>query len=197
MKLWTKVQKRITLFSGGIALLAALAVGSTMAYLQATSSKTNQFVAPVANIKIIENASSFQFDSNLSTVKEVSVQNASNLPVYIRVKLVPIWRNQNGEGAGIPVTGLKYGYGENGDKDKPQNPWFYNDKDGCYYYKNPVKPNEFTSYLIRRISIDSKANQPDYNLEVQVIADSIQAVGKDQNGNSPAQAAWGFDPAKT
>ncbi len=201
MKLKMKAQKKIILFSSALVLVALVAVGSTMAYLQSSTPRTaNNFVAPVADIQINENSSSFQFDSNLTTIKKVRIQNVKNtnqsVPVYIRVKLVPIWRHAStGEGTGIPVTGLTYGYGTDGANSNPISPWVYHQADGYYYYKTPVAPDNYTNYLIGKVTVTQAANQPDCDLEVQVIADSIQADGKMANGDSAAKNAWGVDPA--
>jgi len=200
MKLKMKAQKKIILFSSALVLVALVAVGSTMAYLQSSTPRaTNNFVAPVADIQINENSSSFQFDQNLTTIKKVRIQNVKNtnqsIPVYIRVKLIPIWRHAGtGEGTGISVAGLTYGYGENGASGTPLTPWVYRQADGYYYYKTPVKPDSFTDYLIGKVTVTPAANQPDCDLEVQVIADSIQADGM-ANGHSAAKNAWGVDPA--
>lgn len=198
MKLKIKAQKKIILFSSALVIVALVAVGSSMAYLQSsTPPQTNNFVAPVADIQINENSSSFQFDSNLTTIKQVRVENVQHdnqsIPVYIRVRLVPIWRQAGtGEGTGIPVTGLTYGYGS-GASSTPIAPWVYHEADGYYYYKSPVAPGSFTDYLIGKVTVT--ANQPNCDLEVQVIADSIQADGKTASGDSAAKAAWGVDPS--
>jgi hypothetical protein len=200
MKLKMKAQKKIILFSSALVLVALVAVGSTMAYLQSSTPKaTNNFVVPVADIQINENSSSFQFDQNLTTIKQVRIQNVKHdnqsIPVYIRVKLVPIWRHAGtGEGTGIPVTGLTYGYGVSGTSSVPITPWVYHQADGYYYYKTPVAPENFTDYLIGKVTVAQPANQPGCDLEVQVIADSIQADGKMANGDSAAKNAWGVDP---
>ncbi len=200
MKLKMKVRKKIILLSSAIVLVALVAVGSTTAYLQSGTPKTtNNFVAPVADIQIIENSSSFQFDTNLTAIKQVRIQNVKHdnqsIPVYIRVKLVPIWRHAGtGEGTGVPVTGLTYGYGADGTGSAPITPWVYHQADDYYYYKTPVAPDQFTEYLIGKVSVTQAANQPDSSLEVQVIADSIQADGKTATGDSAAKSTWGVDP---
>ena len=53
--------------------------------------------------------------------------------------------------------------------------WFV--KDGIYYYKTPVAPNDKTSNLLNGNPIKQPEGAPDgYHLEVTVLAESIQAA---------------------
>ena len=53
--------------------------------------------------------------------------------------------------------------------------WFV--KDGIYYYKMPVAPNDQTSNLLNGNPIEQPEGAPEgYHLEVTVLAESIQAA---------------------
>lgn len=65
--------------------------------------------------------------------------------------------------------------------------------DGFYYYTSPVTSGGETSVLISSCKQMTNANVPDgYFLSVDVIAQTIQAVGSTDDGDIPAyEDAWG------
>ena len=159
--------KRIFNGSGGrkaalilsLCLIFALAVGTTVALLKAnTDPVTNTFTAAKSEIKIEE-----KFDGNQKT--SITVMNKGTATSYVRVKLVCNWvdkdKNVSATPAPAPVI-------TNSD-------WFV--KDGIYYYKTPVAPNDQTSNLLDGNSIKQPEGAPDgCHLEVTVLAESIQAA---------------------
>ena len=171
--------KRIFNGSGGrkaalilsLCLIFALAVGTTVALLVAnTNAVTNTFTAAKSDIKIDEDVTGGQ-------KKSIAVINTGTAVSYVRVKLVCNWvdkdKNVSATPAPAPVI-------TNSD-------WFV--KDGIYYYKMPVAPNDQTSNLLNGNPIEQPEGAPEgYHLEVTVLAESIQAA--------PSKAvtdSWGVD----
>lgn len=159
--------KRIFNGSGGrkaalilsLCLIFALAVGTTVALLVAhTNAVTNTFTAAESKITIEEKT-----DDGIKS--EIYVKNEGTATSYVRVKLVCNWvdkdKNVSATPAPAPVI-------TNSD-------WFV--KDGIYYYKMPVAPNDQTSNLLDGNPIKQPKDAPDgYHLEVTVLAESIQAA---------------------
>lgn len=159
--------KRIFNGSGGrkaalilsLCLIFALAVGTTVALLVAhTNAVTNTFTAAESKITIDENVENGEKSS-------IQVKNIGTATSYVRVKLVCNWvdkdKNVSATPAPAPVI-------TNSD-------WFV--KDGIYYYKMPVAPNDQTSNLLNGNPIEQPEGAPEgYHLEVTVLAESIQAA---------------------
>lgn len=163
-------------------VLAVVAVSGTTAYMMAkTNSKTNVLTKGSANIEISEPGDgNYTLDQNNRIAKEVYVTNDKQttpnaIPVYVRVRLVPIVRDANGNGTGDPVT-VEYpdlnftNWEQHGD---------------YYYYKGALQPGDTTKALIK--SAEIKGGIPSgKKVEIQVIADSIQTVG------GASKEAWGL-----
>ena len=159
--------KRIFNGSGGrkaalilsLCLIFALAVGTTVALLVAhTNAVTNTFTAAKSGTHIEEVTKDGEKSS-------IIVQNTGTATSYVRVKLVCNWvdkdKNVSATPAPAPVI-------TNSD-------WFV--KDGIYYYKMPVAPNDQTSNLLNGNPIEQPEGAPEgYHLEVTVLAESIQAA---------------------
>ena len=159
--------KRIFNGSGGrkaalilsLCLIFALAVGTTVALLVAhTNAVTNTFTAAKSGTHIEEVTKDGEKSS-------IIVQNTGTATSYVRVKLVCNWvdkdKNVSATPAPAPVI-------TNSD-------WFV--KDGIYYYKMPVAPNDQTSNLLNGNPIEQPECAPEgYHLEVTVLAESIQAA---------------------
>ena len=168
--------KRIFNGSGGrkaalilsLCLIFALAVGTTLAYLKAnTSPVTNTFTAAKSDIKIDENVENGEKSS-------IQVENIGTATSYVRVKLVCNWVDKDGNVSATPVPAPTI---TNSD-------WFV--KDGIYYYKMPVAPNDQTSNLLDGNPIEQPEGAPDgYHLEVTVLAESIQAAP-----STAVEGAW-------
>lgn len=132
-----------------------------------------------------------QFNQNVK--QNVSIKNTSNISAYIRVKLIPIWRNTDGTGTGIPVAAPTFssgdasysvtwasGYNSN---------WFY--KNGYFYCKQPIAAGANTPNLVGSFAPAAGLGQPyaGKQLELQVICSAIQAGGTD------AVNVWGVTRA--
>lgn len=159
--------KRIFNGSGGrkaalilsLCLIFALAVGTTVALLVAhTNAVTNTFTAAKSGTHIEEVTKD-------GVKSSIIVQNTGTATSYVRVKLVCNWVDKDKNVSATPAPAPKI----------TNNDWF--EKDGIYYYKMPVAPNDQTSNLLNGNPIEQPEGAPDgYHLEVTVLAESIQAA---------------------
>lgn len=177
-----KKRKRISGKTGvlfaSLALIVAVAVGATVAYLiDDTSSVENTFQPAKVSCEIKET-----FNGNVKS--DVYIQNTSNIDAFIRAEIIVNWVNKDGEivpapaGYSYEVT-LGSGWASSGD---------------YYYYTQKIAPDGNTTDLIESIApvypdgitIDTA----EYFLQVDILADAIQAEPV-----SVVQAQWGYTPA--
>lgn len=127
----------------------------------------------------VENSIDENFNGTEKT--NVKIQNTGNLNSYIRVSLVPIWRDSDGNPAALKTDGT-YQITLNMDG------WFKGD-DGFYYCKTETEPQKFTPVLIKTCTVKDGLGK-EYNdkiFDFQILAQSIQS--------SPKQAviqSWGI-----
>lgn len=157
------MKRFIKLFIGTIMILL-VAFGTTkitIAWLSAeTTEIKNTFATGKAASEIIE-----EFDGRTKT--DVSIQNTGNIDAYIRVALIPAWKDAEGNNTGTPV-GTEY--------TKPQAPtgWFL--YGGFYYHMAAVPPGEKTNILINEFTMPTKEG---LFFELQILASAIQAEPKE------------------
>ena len=162
-----------------LALATAVTVGGTLAWLSAhTNSVTNTFTMGDVDPQVSENLTN-------DTKSNITVTNNGSVEAYVRVALVFSWREGATPGsydygdstkqpggdivAGTPVEGTDYTFIPGSDK------WVLG-SDGYYYYTEPVGPGKTTDGSLCTIKVlpDSEKAK-EYNLDVQVLADSIQS----------------------
>lgn len=180
MKNFVRTHKRAVLLSLAALLIIAASIGGTLAWLTSKPSGiVNTFTPGEVPNEVVE-----EFDDGVTTKSNVRVKNTGNVDAYIRVALVPIWRNADGTGAGYPAAAVNPDdYGMDSD-------WF---KQGSYYYySKSVAPNKVTALLLTSFTAPATpTNEPEGTYyELQVLAQSIQADGTDTGGISPAELAW-------
>lgn len=191
-----KMRKKPLLIFLAVLVVALSAAYGTQAFMAAeTGGENNIFHPGVADIEVSEpNGSSYAIDGNSYAVdgnstiaKKVAITNVEHdghaIPVYVRVKLVPVLRDANGDGTGEPVN-VTYPLANPGS-------WTELQSDGYYYYKGILQPGVTTPDLIDQATVDSKAIASGAlsggkKLEIQVLADSIQA------DESAVRDAWGM-----
>ena len=142
------------------ALIAAIAVGGTVAYLGA---KTD----PMVNTFTPSNVACSVEESFDGTIKRgVNVRNTGDTDAYIRVRLVSYRVNEAGQHIGGTADIPTFTPGAN---------WV--EKGGYYYYTLPVKPNEKPAAdLIESITLTGSYNDPDGGRQViEVMAEAIQS----------------------
>lgn len=181
-----KNRKSVLLLISMIMVLV-IGVGGTIAYLVAHSEPvTNTFSMGTVPPHIVE-----KFDGE--TKEYVKVKNEGTADAYIRAKVVVTWQKSDGTVYGKePVLGTDY------TMTIPGTNWELGD-DGYYYYTKVVQAGmTIEDALLTNGEVLENANNPDdsnYNLAIEVLAQSIQADGEDSSGRKPVILAWGTEDA--
>lgn len=163
-------KRSLVLVVSVLVLLLAVA-GGTLAWLTAqTDGVVNTFTPAQVSCKVTEN-----FDG--TTKSNVNVKNTSNIPAYIRVKLVTYRVNEDGQHIGGTATLPSFTLGAN-----------WKEYDGYYYYTLPVAAGEKpATNLTETMTLTSSYSDADGGHQaIDVMAEAIQS--------SPAEAvgtAWG------
>lgn len=164
-----------------LAVLMLFAAGGTAAYLMWKSSEVSNGFNSARSIdpEIIET-----FENNVKSDVMIKVPQ-TGYSVYVRAAIVVTWKNEQGEVLSLtPVSGADYmlSIGDN---------WEEDTDDGFYYYKQTVGSGEVTENLINECKPLKNAPVDGYALDVQIIAQTIQAAGHTDDGNGNAKAdAW-------
>lgn len=162
--------------------LMSLMVGGTVAYLStSTEEVSNKFIADEPIDPVVEET----FKDNVKTDVKVDVGDPG-YAVYVRAAVVVTWKdNINGNVLGQqPVAGTDYSITIN------EEDWFKG-SDGFYYHKEMVNSNDDTKILIKECKPKDGKTPSGYGLNVEIIAQTIQALGTTDDGNTPAvEDAW-------
>ena len=164
-------------------LLAALLCGTSVAYMfKVTSQENNSFIPATVSCRVEE-----EFDGEVKT--DIQIENTSNIPVYLRLRLVTYWVNTDSEGkeyiASKPSASLDSVQYES-------NLWLKGD-DNTYYYTQIVNESDgvsnqhFTQNLLTAPIVLSEDDEG-YRQVVEVFAEAIQA--------EPAKAVESAWPVK-
>ena len=154
-----------------LVLLLTMMVGGTLAYLTIqTNPVVNQFTPSHVSCTVTES-----FNGTIKS--NVNVTNTSDIPAYIRVKLVSYRVNDDGKHIGGTAEIPGFDPGEHWVK--------YGD---YYYYTLPVDPNKQpASPLIDSITLTGSYTDADGGKQViEVMAEAIQSVPAEAIGKS-----WG------
>ena len=188
-----KNMKKKALLTMSVALLLAVVVGTTLAYiLTNTDSVENTFKPSKVSCAVVEDGGDPVAAGTHNTgteKKDVQIKNTGDTDAYIRVAVVVNWMNEDG----TKVWATKPVAGE--DKDYTisynlSNGWI-DGGDGYYYYTQPVDPGDMTNILIT--SATQNATGPkgtdgtQYYLSIEIVASAIQADGM---GAASAKDAW-------
>lgn len=149
-------------------LLLTMIGGTTMAYLSTRGETvTNNFIP--GNVQCVVR-------------NDYSVENKSNTPVYVRAAIIVNWENARGEIHGIaPVEGADY-------KIILGNGWSFNTADGYYYYNKALSVSGTAQVSAPVVmDVEQKTTNSGFALEVDILAEAIQAEGMDV---SSAVQAW-------
>ncbi len=158
-------------------LLLALAVGGTIAWLNArTPEVTNTFTPATVTCEVEE-----EFDKNTGVKTDVNVKNTSDIDVYIRVKLVTYRTNDAGQHIGGTAELPAFTLGEN---------WV--EKDGYYYYTLPVAPDKTpAANLADKMTLTASYDDADGGKQaLDVMAEAIQSAPEEAVAD-----AWGVQIA--
>lgn len=152
-------------------LVAALAVSGTVAWLNDnTDPVVNTFSETKMEIEVEEVI-------NGNVKNDVTVENKSEIPVYVRAMVVVTWQNSNGDVyATAPEEGTDYniiwsGIIENGG-------WIKG-SDGIYYHTTPVADGDSTKVLFTGCEPVDEKTPDGYELHVEILASCVQATPVD------------------
>lgn len=173
-----------------IMLVAIIVVATSVAayYMRNTGEVKNTFNPAGSVNPIIEET----FENNVKSDVYVKV-GETEYPVYVRVALDITWQDNEGTVYFFkPAEGVDY----NLDLDLKPDGWIKG-SDGYYYYTKPIESGGNTPVLIKEckpIYSSNTSSLPEgYTLSVNVIVQTIQAVGTTDTSNIPAyQDAWGI-----
>jgi len=162
---------RLTAMVIATVMLLALAIGGTVAWLTDTSpAVVNTFTPSHVSCKVEET-----FDNKAGVKSNVKVQNTSDIPAFIRVKLVTYRTNEKGEHIGGMAAVPSFQPGAN---------WVLHE--GYYYYTQPVQPQNFTGILIDEIQLQDPYTDADRGRQaIDVMAEAIQSMPA-----TAVQEAW-------
>lgn len=178
-------KQRMPMASCLIALLAAasLTTGTVAAYLAVASNE-------IKNTFSAEDQVDPSVAETFSGTKKENVYVQVGDPgyaVYVRAAIVVNWKNSENDQEKVwsiaPQPGeysLTIGEG------------WKKGTDGFYYHLAPVPSGESTAVLITECSPIAQAPESGYTLSVEVMTQTIQALGTTDDGEIPAvQNAWG------
>lgn len=164
-------------------LIISISAGSVVAWLSITGGQVeNSFVPDDDPVLTIDET----FDNKVKSNVAVNVGD-TGYAVYVRAAIVVNWKSrEDGNVLGQkPVLNDDYILTLN-DTD-----WFC--KDGFYYHKAMVNTGDSTANLITTCLLKDGVTPPQgYDLNVEIIAQTIQALGTTDAGDTPAvKDAWG------
>lgn len=142
------------------ALAAALVLGLTAVlayYLQETDGEEATYDMAYVSCQINE-----EFNGGQKT--SITVKNTSNVPVYIRVRLVSYWETPSGRIAGKSSPQLQVTLADG---------WLQEGSTDTWIYESPVEPSDSTPNLLQAplaLSTDPEG----YIQVVKVLAEAIQ-----------------------
>ena len=153
---------KLTALLAALLLLLTAAITGTVAFLTTqTNEVTNEFVPGEVTCAVSNGV----------------VTNTGTVNAYLRAAVVVNWVDGEGNIYGEPPAyTVSVGSG-----------WFLCDSDGYYYHTNPVAADASAAALT------ASTNDPapvGCTLQVQVLAEAMQADGVDGSGNHPVELAW-------
>lgn len=179
----SKINKRKSFISLVIVLIFTIccAIG-VLAYLNVNSGPVSNAFTPASDTDPTVDE---VFDEETKSNVKVDVGDPG-YAVFVRAAIIVTWKNSAGNVlANNPVVGVDYSM------DLNTADWF--EKDGFYYHVSPVNSGN-TSTLIETAKPLKNAPESDYYLSVEIISQTIQALGTTDIGNIPAVTdAWGIN----
>lgn len=171
--------KHITVIITLGVLVALIATSVFAAYVKNSSVLKNTFNPADSPTPTITE----KFDRTLKKDVKFKIGNIE-YPVYVRAKIVITWQDKYGNVYySEPKKGLDYKIVLN-DTD-----WEYNEADKFFYYNKVVESGGETKNLIETCEQTDKAPADGYTLSVEIIVQTIQAVGYTDN-EKDEKPAW-------
>lgn len=175
-------------------VILSLSAGSVVAWLSIPGGQVENSFTPDDNLNPTITETFKENDDKLKQNVVVRVGD-TGYAVYVRAAIVVNWKNaEDGNVLGqTPVLDGDYTLTLN------ETDWFY--KDGFYYHKAMVNTGGTTANLITSCQLKEGITPPvdttvtpnvKYDLNVEIIAQTIQALGTTDTGDTPAVTdAWG------
>lgn len=160
------------LLLAAVAAVAAAVVGGTLAFLLLrTDPVANTFEPGVVDCAVEETFNGVKKEN-------IKVKNTGNVPVYIRVKLLPYWYDQTedkvvAKSAWVPSF-------------TPGDGWILG-ADGFYYYTRPVAAGDYTAVLIPSLTLEQDGVTLARQV-LEILASCVQA-----EPDTAVEEAWGGD----
>lgn len=164
-----------------LAVILLVGVVGTLALLKTQSGPVeNTFVPGNVSVTVHEE----KFDA--TTKEGVYIKNTGNVDAYIRAAIIPTWEDGNGNPVGVSASldDLTISWGSSDKWEKGE--------DGFWYYISPVSAGNGTDILIDAATVktDSVGYNAGYQMNLQILAQGIQADGVDSNGKTPVEQVW-------
>ncbi len=175
--------KKLLILLVSLTSLLTISIAGTLAYLLTVTDPVvntmNPSFVPPTVVEEIED----------DVKKKAAIKNDGDVSAYIRAMVVVNWINEDNKLYGtVPVFETDYVM------EIPADDVWVKGKDGYYYYTKPVAAGETTDNLIEEAKLKDGVTPPeDYNLSIEIIAQTIQADGEDSKGQKPVVLAWGAE----
>ena len=167
-------------------LAALMVVGGTLAWFTSEAEVTNTFTAGTVEIEVVEDGAKGSIIENWNpgdtTDYDVSVKSLGSKQTYVRVKLEPVWYDDDEE-AEVDENNVELTLAEDW-----EDYWVL--ADGWYYYKNILGEDDETSLLLDEVHLKGEETDNKYQgltLKIKVEAQAVQA------SNKAYQDAWGIN----
>lgn len=163
-----------------LALIFCCTVGGTLAWLVATTgSVTNTFTPAQVECSVNDSYVNHQ----KTDVKVTNPNGVKNVDAYVRVTFVATWETEDENHTAVAKDTSTF---ELPDDSQLNTNWFKG-SDGYYYYKNKLAVGSITEPVFT--TAIKVPTDDDYEMNVQVLAEAIQADGK--SGSTPVvQNVW-------
>jgi len=184
-----KSTKNIWLMAS-VVMILAVAIGGTVAYIATSAGPVeNTFTLGQVPITVVE-------DFTGNEKNDVKIKNMGDVDAYIRATVVVNWVDSQGNIYGEKPDECtcidKNTCAENHDYDISWTMANWQKIGDYYYYKGKVSPDGETGILFTNCKVKEGVTPPaGYTLSVEILAQSIQADGKNAEGKTPVELAWG------
>lgn len=166
-------RKRIWLLLAALALALTAIIGGTVAWLQDQPRSARNTMIPSR----VPNQVEEDLDGNVKN--NVRIRCTGNVDAYIRAAVTVNWVDDSGGVSGEkPLAGTDFTW------DLTMEGWKLG-ADGYFYHLTPVAPGDSTGILFT--NCQPKAEKKGFHLSVEIMGQSIQALGMD--GDTPVVVA--------
>lgn len=193
---------RISLLVGLALLISFTSFKATQAYLTYQKNVKNTFTVGYNTIEVEEDYDPPEEITTGEThfKKTIKVKNTGTVPCYVRVRMEYSDSDMKKFCSNILGTETVSADVFPNDIERLSNgKWIYSEEDVCYYYTEPLNPNESTVNLLDSVMISIGEDQKNQikDFDIYVYAESIQTkINKDAgNGEIVAVEASGYAQA--